>query len=1110
MCRPATCCPAVPRSLLPRRAATNRAAPPCRAAPLSRAVPPSRAAPLYRAALPSFLHFCCCSAATTTTAATASTAAMASPNVLTFDAEGREVDFDVWVDDLLLFLRCDSRDGVSLFDHTSSVSTAPAATAESTVCWQWTTRDAVARLAVRSHLPPAERAHFGQYKTATSLYDAVVARYSSPATAALSRLMLPYLFPDLAAFATVADLIAHLRTSDARYRDALPTEICAQNPPPMYITLYYLVTRLPDSTSSVLLAATVAPLSLRGVPLSPFSPLLLLLLLSTSLALRRSELRLPLMGGAATARARGARVVEGTPGAAEEVVEEAEGVAVEVGVVPGVGASLAAVELVEAAAAVVEAVAAVVEAAAAVVEVAAAVVMVEVQPRSVEALVVASASSRRVPVRPHRPSSFVSGTLGVGGLRVLVPALTFFASAVILPRWHDLLRQNVAIIDLDFDAILAAMNALTDSAEGDCYLSVPPDPGIEVLIDWICSTRCQLGEHFGSDLPVLRLHSDRGGEFSSDLLRAFCRVEGIRETFMLLASPQQNGIAERRIRMVMDDARTSMIHAAAPHFLWPFAVQYATHQINLQPRVSLPKTTPTLRWTGKVGDASAFRGPAPLGVSQVDPAEPIKVAVDSGAARGAGPAGVGTRGAEPGGSPGVPLRLGPLSSQRLREWYAQRCGRAIGAARDAAGAGSTGGATSAGAAGGAASAGAVGGATGAGAAGGAARTRGTGAAGARGAAGVVTRDPRAEGTGAISAVYGGAKRPRPYCVPLLQQVLGPTPPLLSPPPVQSQSQIQPASPLPGPSPYSGPTERRERESRLVSSVSRPASPESRFESLVRTVRAGRRVSRPCPPLVPGTHFMTLRPSKTPQRVPLPSLPASSLPDGPDPESDSLRAASPTSTAASALVAELVDFAAACRLDFATSLVSESASASVCPPSVGDPDAPDIPTPRSYAEVIEGPYSSQWQAAMDAEMASWKSTCTYVDEVPPPGANIVSGMWIFRVKRAPGSLPVCKARYVARGFSQRQGVDFFHTFSPTPTSYLGLQITRDRAQRTITLTESHMVQQDLQSFDFMFSSPQSTPLPTGHLLSAPPSDESVEPSSPYPELVGCLMYLMTCT
>ncbi|CAI7917593.1 unnamed protein product [Closterium sp. NIES-54] len=58
-----------------------------------------------------------------------------------------------------------------------------------------------------------------------------------------------------------------------------------------------------------------------------------------------------------------------------------------------------------------------------------------------------------------------------------------------------------------------------------------------VLIDWIRGARHQLNESFGSDLPVLRLHSDRGGEFSSDLLRAFCRAEGIRQTFMLLASP---------------------------------------------------------------------------------------------------------------------------------------------------------------------------------------------------------------------------------------------------------------------------------------------------------------------------------------------------------------------------------------------------------------------------------------------------------------------------------------------------------------------------------------------------------------------------------------------
>ncbi|CAI7749390.1 unnamed protein product [Closterium sp. NIES-53] len=68
--------------------------------------------------------------------------------------------------------------------------------------------------------------------------------------------------------------------------------------------------------------------------------------------------------------------------------------------------------------------------------------------------------------------------------------------------------------------------------------------------------------------------------------------------------------------------------------------------------------------------------------------------------------------------------------------------------------------------------------------------------------------------------------------------------------------------------------------------------------------------------------------------------------------------------------------------------------------------------------------------MDAEMASWKSIGTYVDAVPPSGANIVDGMWIFRVKRPLDSLPAFKARYVARGFSQRQRVYYFQTFSPT--------------------------------------------------------------------------------
>ncbi|CAI7852205.1 unnamed protein product, partial [Closterium sp. NIES-53] len=53
-----------------------------------------------------------------------------------------------------------------------------------------------------------------------------------------------------------------------------------------------------------------------------------------------------------------------------------------------------------------------------------------------------------------------------------------FPDALEFPNWADLLRRDVPIFDLDYEAILAAMYALSIIAEGDCYLCVPPDPGI--------------------------------------------------------------------------------------------------------------------------------------------------------------------------------------------------------------------------------------------------------------------------------------------------------------------------------------------------------------------------------------------------------------------------------------------------------------------------------------------------------------------------------------------------------------------------------------------------------------------------------------------------------
>ncbi|CAI7745495.1 unnamed protein product [Closterium sp. NIES-53] len=332
------------------------------------------------------------------------------------------------------------------------------------------------RRAARAAQQPSHQRH-QRRPSAQTLYDAVVARYSSPATAALSRLFLPYLFPDLAAFPTVADLITHLRTSDTRYRAALSAEFCAKNPPPLYLTLYYVVTRLPDSLCVVrdhflsncpttltvdlleerLLAAEqsiVAVGASRGDPRTPIFE-------------GRSMLRLPLAGAAALAGARGAGALVGVAGAVEVVVEAVEGL----GVVVEVEVSAAAVEAV---AAVAEAVVAeeeeVAEAAEAVVERVAAL-------HGGVAPVVVSASSSSAVLRPPPLSSFVSGTLGVSEAEV--PETALFPDATEIPRWGDLSRAGVAVFDLDYDAILAAMYALSTSDEGDCYLCVPPDPGIE-------------------------------------------------------------------------------------------------------------------------------------------------------------------------------------------------------------------------------------------------------------------------------------------------------------------------------------------------------------------------------------------------------------------------------------------------------------------------------------------------------------------------------------------------------------------------------------------------------------------------------------------------------
>ncbi|CAI7813959.1 unnamed protein product [Closterium sp. NIES-54] len=191
------------------------------------------------------------------------------------------------------------------------------------------------------------------------------------------------------------------------------------------------------------------------------------------------------------------------------------------------------------------------------------------------------------------------------------------------------------------------------------------------------------------------------------------------------------------------------------------------------------------------------------------------------------------------------------------------------------------------------------------------------------------------------------------------------------------------------------------------------------------------------------------PRRSPPVSVLPSPPESSLTVSSHPITDYYRAARPvvshvlaslvtdpraSLSSVSALTAAVSDFASTRRLDYATRVVAappprplsvggESAlgcdvledtqfeleflavtSPSLCAMLLsleGDPDALDIPTPRTYRQAVSGKWASLWKAAMDVELASWRSTSTYDDAVPPPRANVVDGMWLFKAK-GPGT------------------------------------------------------------------------------------------------------------
>ena len=99
----------------------------------------------------------------------------------------------------------------------------------------------------------------------------------------------------------------------------------------------------------------------------------------------------------------------------------------------------------------------------------------------------------------------------------------------------------------------------------------------------------------GVELVCLR--TDRGGEFNSKAFQEYCVEKGIKRQLTTAYTPQQNGVAERKNRSIMNMVRCMMFGMKVPLKFWPEAAQYAVHILNRCPSASLGDTTPSEKWS---------------------------------------------------------------------------------------------------------------------------------------------------------------------------------------------------------------------------------------------------------------------------------------------------------------------------------------------------------------------------------------------------------------------------------------------------------------------------------------------------------------------------------
>ena len=94
------------------------------------------------------------------------------------------------------------------------------------------------------------------------------------------------------------------------------------------------------------------------------------------------------------------------------------------------------------------------------------------------------------------------------------------------------------------------------------------------------------------------LRSDKGGEYLSSQFKDYVSREGIRHEPTIPKTPQQNGVAEKMNRTLVESVRSILVDAHLPHKFWAKALSTAVHLRNRSPTKAVEDKTPYEAWSG--------------------------------------------------------------------------------------------------------------------------------------------------------------------------------------------------------------------------------------------------------------------------------------------------------------------------------------------------------------------------------------------------------------------------------------------------------------------------------------------------------------------------------